>query len=101
MSADPRDYQSPTRVGTRLRDAAVDPREGDFLPPVNAGKSGEEGNPHGESVYAPEIHASQGIRPVRPGVVAADAATQSSEESAHATGWQGGAEDPEPEEDDG
>lgn len=102
MSADPRDYVTPTRVGTRLRDAAVDPRPGDFLPPVNAGLSGEEGNPHGPNVYSPEIHASQGLRPVRPGAVAADPAVQSTEESAHATQWQVGTEpapDPEPEPD--
>lgn len=97
MSADPRDIQNPTWVGTRLRDAAVDPRPGDFLPPVNAGKSGEEGNPHGPNVYSPEIHASQGIRPVRPGVVSPDAAVQSTEESAHATEWQGSTDEPDPE----
>ncbi len=96
MSADPRDYVNPTRVGTRLRDAAVDPRPGDFLPPVNAGKSGEEGNPHGPNVYAPGIHGEQGIRPVRPGAVSADAATQSTEESAHASQWQGVEDAPEP-----
>lgn len=51
-------------VGTELRDAAVDPEPGDFLPPVNAG----EDNPHGSSVVSPEIHAS-GPAGIRPGVV--------------------------------
>lgn len=48
-------------VGTKLRDAAVDPRKRDFLPPVNAGKA----NPHGPFVVAPEIHgpSPKGIRP--------------------------------------
>lgn len=100
MSTDPRTIQNPTRVGTPLRDAAVDPAPGDFLPPVNAGLEGEEGNPHGPNVYAPGIHGEQGIRPVLAGPVDADPATQSAAESAHATEWQGGAEDsdPEPEE---
>ncbi|WP_087483978.1 hypothetical protein [Brachybacterium massiliense] len=96
MSTDPRTIQNPTRVGTPLRDAAVDPAPGDFLPPVNAGLEGEEGNPHGPNVYAPGIHAEQGIRPVRPGAVSADAATQSTEESAHASQWQGVEDAPEP-----
>lgn len=95
MSVDPRNIENPTLVGTPLRDAAVDPEPGDFLPPVNAGLEGEEGNPHGPNVYAPGIHGEQGIRPVRPGAVAADGATQSTEESQHATQWQGGT-DPEP-----
>jgi len=50
---DPRDIEDDV-VGTRLRDAAVDPHEDDFLAPVNAG----EGNPHGPEVVSPEIHAS-------------------------------------------
>lgn len=95
MSTDPRTIQNPTRVGTPLRDAAVDPAPGDFLPPVNAGKSGEEGNPHGPNVYSPEIHASQGIRPVLEGAVSPDPAVQSAAESAHATTWQGVEEPPE------
>lgn len=105
MSADPRDIQNPAWVGTRLRDAAVDPRPGDFLPPVNAGLEGEEGNPHGPNVYSPEIHASQGIRPVLDGPVSDDPSEQSTAESAHATDWQGSADetdpdpDPEPEPD--
>lgn len=55
-------------VGTRLRDAAVDPDPNDFLPPTNAG----EANPHGPEVVSPEIHASQGVRPVKPGDVHVD-----------------------------
>lgn len=94
MSTDPRGIQNPEWVGTRLRDAAVDPLPGDFLPPVNAGKSGEEGNPHGPNVYSPGIHGEQGNRPVRPGPVAADAAVQSTEESAHASKWHGVEEAP-------
>ena len=83
MSSDPRDLTITTH-GTPLRDAAVDPEATDFLPPVNAGLVGEEGNPHGPNVVAPGIHAEQGIRPVRPGPVDPDPATQSEEESAHA-----------------
>lgn len=78
MTADPRDYTDPTmiggplrdaadaenphpiatpptRIGTPLRDAAVDPRPGDHLPPSNAGVEGEQGNPHGPHVIAPEV----------------------------------------------
>jgi hypothetical protein len=62
--ADPRKVTT-TLVGTPLRDAAVDPKDGDFLAPTNAG----EANPHGPDVVNPEIHASQGLRPVRPGDV--------------------------------
>lgn len=51
--ADPRDVDTEV-VGTRLRDAAVDPKPEDFLAPTNAG----EGNPHGPEVVSPEIHAS-------------------------------------------
>lgn len=83
MSSDPRDV-TVTQHGTPLRDAAVDPEPTDFLPPVNAGKVGEDGNPHGPNVVAPEIHASQGTRPVRPGAVFADPVVQSMAESAHA-----------------
>lgn len=63
---DPREYEDEV-VGTRLRDAAVDPRPEDFLPPINAGKE----NPHGPAVVSPEIHAS-GPAGIRPGVVAVD-----------------------------
>ena len=83
MSSDPRDL-TVTQHGTPLRDAAVDPAPTDFLPPVNAGKVGEEGNPHGPNVVAPEIHASQGTRPVRPGAVSDDPAVQSAAEYWHA-----------------
>ena len=54
-----------TQVGTPLRDAAVDPRPEDFLAPTNAG----EANPHGSSVVSPEIHGSQGVRPILGGPV--------------------------------
>lgn len=63
--ADPRELEDGgSVVGTRLRDAAVDPEPGDFLAPVNAG----EANPHGPSVVSPEIHAS-GPAGIRPGEV--------------------------------
>lgn len=65
---DPRDYAEPTQVGSKLRDAAVDPHEDDFLAPTNAGKA----NPHGSEVISPEIHASQGVRPVKGGEVHVD-----------------------------
>lgn len=65
---DPRDLTL-QQLGTPLRDAAVDPREGDFLPPTNAGKAGQEGNPHGPNVVAPGIHAVQGPGPIVPGPV--------------------------------
>lgn len=74
---DPRTL-TPTQVGTRLRDAAVDPAPGDFLPPTNAGEPGELGNPHGPTVVSPEIHGSAGIRP---GTVSDTPATQSQEET--------------------
>ena len=45
---DPREYTDEV-LGTRLRDAAVDPRPEDFLAPVNAG----EANPHGREVVSP------------------------------------------------
>lgn len=64
---DPRD-STIEQVGTPLRDAAVDPEEGDFLPPTNAGKEGEAGNPHGPNVVAPGIHAV-GTGPIVPGPV--------------------------------
>lgn len=63
---DPRKVTHET-VGTPLRDAAVDPRDSDYLAPINAG----EGNPHGPAVVAPEIHAS-GPKGIRPGVVGVD-----------------------------
>lgn len=66
--ADPRDLTH-EQLGTELRDAAVDPKPADFLPPTNAGLEGEAGNPHGPNVVSPELHASQGVRPVKAGPV--------------------------------
>jgi hypothetical protein len=96
---DPRTV-STEKVGDPVRDAAVDPREGDFLAPTNAG----EANPHGTEVVSPEIHASQGVRPVKPGVVhVGDPAKQDEAEKAHAAAATDGtpieAETPEPEPD--
>jgi hypothetical protein len=80
---DPREYEDEV-VGTRLRDAAVDPRPEDFLAPINAGKPGEEGNPHGPNVVSPEIHAS-GPAGIRPGeVFVEDIAKQEAREKAFA-----------------
>ena len=59
---DPRDH-TVEQFGSELRDAAVDPQPEDFLPPINAGKPGELGNPHGPTVVAPGIHA------VTPGII--------------------------------
>lgn len=65
-------------VGSRLRDATVDPRPGDFLAPLNAGQA----NPHGPEVVAPMIHAAE-TGPVHPGPVAVDdPAAQDAAESA-------------------
>ncbi|WP_076260866.1 hypothetical protein [Intrasporangium flavum] len=64
---DPRDVTHES-VGTPLRDAAVDPKDGDFLAPTNAGTEGPEGNPHGPNVVSPQIHGSVG-QPVVPGPV--------------------------------
>lgn len=94
MSADPRDYTGPIVTGTPLRDAAVDPLPGDFLAPTNAGAAGELGNPHGPSVVSPEIHASEGARPIRPGVVSDDPATQDTDETAHLVDTQPNADTP-------
>ncbi|WP_313816352.1 hypothetical protein [Citricoccus sp.] len=88
MAADPRAYVDPILHGTPLRDAAVDPRPTDFLPPTNAGLEGEVGNPHGPNVISPEIHGSQGVRPVRPGDVSDDPAIQSAAETEHLVTWQ-------------
>ena len=79
--ADPREVTE-EQSGTKLRDAAVDPEEGDFLAPSNAGKA----NPHGPAVVSPEIHASQGVRPVKAGDVHVDdTAKQDAAETEHAT----------------
>lgn len=64
---DARDFDGQRNFGRPLRDAAVDPRPDDFLPPTNAG----EANPHGPSVVAPEIHAS-GPAGIRAGEVFVD-----------------------------
>lgn len=98
MTADPRSL-STVQVGTRLRDGAVTPREGDFLGPTNAGAAGELGNPHGPSVVNPEIHALQDSRPVRPGPVSSDPAVQDAEETAHLAEWHGETAAPAPEPD--
>src|SRR5690242_18051311 len=77
---DPRDYEGDEVVGTRLRDAAVDPRPDDFLAPINAG----EANPHGPEVVSPEIHAS-GPAGIRPGnVFVEDPEKQDQRESEYA-----------------
>jgi hypothetical protein len=57
-----------TKVGSPLRDGAVDPEPHDFLPPTNAGKE----DPHGPLVVSPEVHASQGVKPVVGGDVDVD-----------------------------
>ena len=76
---DPREVTTEV-VGTRLRDAAVDPEDSDFLAPVNAGKD----NPHGSNVVSPEIHAS-GPSGIRPGeVFVEDTAKQEKREKAYA-----------------
>lgn len=81
-SPEPPDPREVTEVveGTRLRDAAVDPEPGDFLPPTNAGQE----NPHGSKVVSPEIHAS-GPAGIRPGeVYVEDAGKQQERETAFA-----------------
>lgn len=67
------------QVGSKARDAAVDPKPEDFLPPVNAGKA----DPHGPKVVAPQVHATP-EQPVRPGDVSDDNAVQEKAESEHA-----------------
>lgn len=77
---DPRDIGGGTGiepVGTKLRDAAVDPRPGDFLAPTNAGHA----NPHGPEVVAPMIHAAE-TGPIAPGPVASDPPEQDAVETA-------------------
>ena len=63
-------------LGTPLRDAAVDQKPGDFLPPVNAGQA----DPHGPEVVSPEIHGSEGPVPIVPGLVSSDPAEQEARE---------------------
>lgn len=77
---DARDVDEPEQVGTKLRDAAVDPDADDFLAPTNAGQA----DPHGPDVVSPEVHASQGVRPVKGGDVHIDDTDkQDAEETAH------------------
>lgn len=64
------------QVGTALRDAAVDPRAGDFLPPTNAGAA----DPHGPLVVAPGVHAGASS-PLVPGVVSGDIREQEQRET--------------------
>lgn len=52
---DARDVSQPIPLGSRLRDAAVDPMPQDFLPPTNAGQA----DPHGPEVVSPQIHGSE------------------------------------------
>ena len=79
--ADPRqlDGDGVVTVGTRLRDAAVDPADVDFLPPTNAGLD----NPHGPRVVGPEIHDTL-TQVVRPGPVHSDLQEQQTAETRHA-----------------
>lgn len=99
MVVDPRTI-SPEQIGTRLRDGAVDPRPGDFLGPSNAGAEGELGNPHGPTVISPGLHASEHIRPIRPGAVSSDPAVQDAAEREHLADWHPGIV-PEPDPDPG
>lgn len=96
MPIDPRTLEV-VKIGTPLRDAAVDPDADDFLPPTNAGVD----NPHGETVVSPGVHALQGNRPVRPGLVSDDPAVQSADETEHLGTWQPATVPPEPEPDPG
>lgn len=64
-------------VGTPLRDAAVDPKPSDYLPPTNAGKA----DPHGPDVVSPEIHGA-GLAEVVPGPVDPDPDDQEADETA-------------------
>jgi hypothetical protein len=84
LAADPREVE--TVASAPLRDAAVDPRPGDFLTPTNAGEPGELGNPHGPHVVSPGIHGSNGPVPPLPGPVSDDPAVQEAKETgaAHA-----------------
>lgn len=83
---DPRDVVE-AQVGTKLRDAAVDPLPKDFLGPTNAGVAGEMGNPHGPHVVNPEIHASEDNRTIVPGPVSSDPAVQEAAEAAGLIEW--------------
>lgn len=77
---DARDASTPQVVGTRLRDAAVDPEPVDFLPPVNAGKA----DPHGPLVVSPQIHDDPQARAIVTGPVEEPPAQEQAETSAAA-----------------
>lgn len=94
--ADPRDYVTPTRVGTPLRDAAVDPRPGDFLAPSNAGAAGVLGNPHGPHVVSPGLHGDESVRTIRPGAVGTAPDPQEADEMSSLIAAQPTAATPEP-----
>ncbi|GII84592.1 hypothetical protein Ssi03_25820 [Sphaerisporangium siamense] len=64
------------RLGTPLRDAAVDPRPEDFLPPSSAG----EADPHGPRVVSPGAHAVPPA-PIVPGPVSPDPDEQQAAET--------------------
>jgi hypothetical protein len=64
------------RLGTELRDAAVDPWPGDFMPPTNAGQA----DPHGPEVVAPGVHAAPPA-PIVPGPVPDDPGEQQAKET--------------------
>jgi hypothetical protein len=74
--ADPREHGT-DHLGTRLRDAAVDPEPDDYLPPTNAGQD----NPHGPRVVAPGIHAAPPA-PIHPGPVPGEPEEQAEQETA-------------------
>lgn len=76
VQPDSRDiHAADSAVGSRLRDAAVNPRADDFLPPTNAGKA----DPHGPEVAAPGLHAVPPA-PIVPGPVIDDDPDQKDQE---------------------
>src|SRR5699024_2861229 len=81
--ADPRECVTPTGAGTPLPDGSADPKDGDFLRPLNPGPAGEGGNPHAPDVRTPQIHAAAGSRPVRPCARSAAATQQDADEKQH------------------
>lgn len=72
---DSRDVER-VQTGTRLRDAAVDPRPEDFMVPTNAGQA----DPHGPAVVAPGVHAAPPA-PIVPGPVSDDPDEQQAKET--------------------
>lgn len=76
---DPREVTE-RKIGTPLRDAAVEPTTADFLAPTNAG----EGNPHGSQVVSPGLHAGA-TGPIAPGDVPDDTGEQEAKETALAS----------------